>query len=430
MRTVQSVSIIGLIVLLAAAAHAGDQIYTLQDAYEAAYKTYESIKIAEEGVLQADTVVDQALTYIYPRLTGDAGYKKYNEVLPPEGNTIFQPKEEVTAGLKLSQPLYTGGRTLAAFRAAKTLREASRQDLSAAREDLMLQVAEAYYGVLKAQKLVVVSRDSVERMERNRKVTEREANIRRTKANASALLRANTLVSQAKIILLQSEDGLRIAKRKLSLLTGLPESAALIEPTPPAAPGEGYERLQEIAFTNREDYAKSRMNQNVAAENITIVRGAHYPQLYAEGGLRYKSADPKTLDEGTTYYGGLRLDVPIFEGGLMGYQVSEARSKLRQSELSTALLKRSIENEVYEASVNLQTITAVLAAVRQQYDDARSNFSAVESLFGEGLASTLQLIDAQQALLVTERVYVNAVYDQQVAVLRLQRVVGLLGKAS
>jgi outer membrane protein TolC len=241
-------------------------------------------------------------------------------------------------------------------------------------------------------------------------------------------LRANTLVSQARIILLRSEDGLRIARRKLGLITGLPENAVLAEPAPLEAPEEGYERLREVAFANREDYAKAKLNQDVAAENITIVRGAHLPQFYAEGGLRYKSAVPSTLDEGTTYYGGLRLEVPIFEGGLMKHEVSEAKSKLRQSELSTALMKRSIESEVYEASVNLQTETSVLVAVKQQYDDARSNFSTVEGLFGEGLASSLQLIDAQQSLLFTEQEYVNVLYDHQLAILRLQRAVGLLGK--
>jgi outer membrane protein len=424
-----------LLFLGSVTAEAQEQVYTLRDAYTSALKTHESIKIAEEGVLQSESVIDQARTYLYPRLNGNAGYTRYNEILPPPppvpsaNSVIFQPQEESTASLKLTQPLYTGGRTLAALRTAKSRQEASRQDLAASREDLMLGVAEAFYGVLKAQKLVDVSRESVERMERNRKVTEREANIRRTKANASALLRANTLVSQARIILLRSEDGLRIARRKLGLITGLPENASLTEPATLEAPAEGYDRLRDFAVARREDYAKARLDRDVARENIAIVKGAHLPQLSAEGGVRYKSAAPSTLDEGTTNYVGLRLEVPIFEGGLMRHEVSEARSKLRQSELFADLLRRNIESEVYEASINLQTETSVLSAVKQQYDDAKSNFTAVEALFAEGVASTLQLIDAQQALLFTEREYVNAIYDQQVAILRLQRAVGMLGKA-
>lgn len=419
-----------LLLITAASASGGERVYTLQEAYASAFNTYETVKIAEEGVAQSDAVVDKAWTYLYPRLNGDAAYTKYNEILPPNTSPglIFQPNDQFTAGLRLVQPLYTGGRTMAALRTAEKLREASRQELSASREDLMLRVADAFYGVLKAQKLVEVCKESLERMERHRAVTAREAGTRRTKANASALLRANTLVSQARVILLRTEDGLRIARRQFALLTGLPETAELSEPPSMQPPAEDYELMKEKALANREDYLKANLARDAAEENITIVRGGHLPQLSAEGGLRYKNADPETIDAGTTYYGAVKIEVPIFEGGLMKYELAEARSRLRQAELSADLVKRSLESEVYEVFVNLQTETAVLGAVKQQYDDARANFSNVESLFSEGLASSLQLIDAQQALLLSEQEYVKALYDQQVAILRLLRVVGLLEK--
>lgn len=425
-----------VLLLLEAPAFAEDRLYTIDDAYASAFKSYESIKIAEEGVLQSESVVNQAWTYLYPRLTGDAAYTRYNEVLPPPspsgtssaGSQVFQPKDQVTASLRLLQPIYTGGRTMAALRSAEKLRDASKQDLSASQEALMLRVANAYYGVLKAQKLVEVSKDSLNRMERHRAVTEREANMRRTKANASALLRSNTLVSQARVILLRTEDSLRIARRQMNLLTGLPENAALSEPASIQPPAEGYEQLRDTALANREDYISAKLTRDIAEENITIVRGGHFPQLYAEGGLRYKNADPETIDAGTTYYGSVKLEVPIFEGGLMKHEVAEAKSKLRQAEFSTMLLQRSIEQEVYESYLDLQTTSTVLTVLRKQYDDAQSNFSNVESLYAEGLASSLQLIDAQQALLLAEREYVTAVYDQQVAILSLQRAIGILGK--
>lgn len=411
-------------------AAAEEKTCTLQEAYEAALGNYETVRIAEEGLIQSERVVDQAWTYLYPRLSGSATYTRYNKILPPNApaGQIFQPKEDLTGALVLTQPIYTGGRTLAALRAAKDMREASRRDLSAARQDLLLNVAAAYYGVLKAQKLVEVSRDSLERMERNRQVTEREAGLRRTKANASALLRANTLVSSAKIMLVQSEEGLRVARRNLSLLTGLPENVPLAEPPEMNAPPEGYEPLLENALANRDDYARARLNLEIAGENVAIVRGSHLPQLSAEGGLQRKNTDPATIMEGTTYYGSIKLNVPIFEGGLMNAEVAEAKSKLRQSEFAVSLLRRSIEGEVYESYTGLQSASTVLALAKQQYDDAKQNFQKVEELYAAGLASSLQLIDAQQALLLSEREYVNLRFDQQVAILKLQRAIGMLDR--
>jgi outer membrane protein len=410
-------------------ASAGDRVYTIQDAYVAALKENEVVKLSEESIVQAESRVDQAWTYLYPRLTARGAYTRYNEVLPPGGGGgfIFQPLDQINTALVLTQPLYTGGRTLAALRVAKTMRESSRSDLSATKQTLLLGVAEAYYAVLKAQKLVEVSKNSLERMERHKKVTEREAETRRTKANISALLRANTLVNQARITLVRAEDGLTIARQKLSLLTKLPKDITVSEPSSLAAPQGTLESMQETALKNRDDYTSSQLNQQVAKEFVTITEGAHYPQVYAEGGMTYQHSHPETDLDATVYYGGIRLQIPLFEGGLMKAEVAEAKSKQRQAELATVLLRRQIESDVQEAYITYRTISYVLETARLQFADANKNFDTVEGLFSEGLLASLSLIDAEQALSLAEQELVNATYDEQLAILRLKKSIGTLG---
>lgn len=425
----RTVSLVLLLALAVSSASIAAESITLQDAYDAALRSYETVKISEENVVQGDSRVDQAWSYVYPRLTAYGAYTRYNETLPPSGEGfLFQPLGQTQASLVLTQPLYTGGRTLAALRAAKTMQESSRSDLSSTKQTIMLDVADAYYGVIKAQKIVDVSKDSLERMERHKKVTEREASTRRSKANISALLRANTLVSQARINLIMAENGLKIARQNLSLLTRLPEDSALAEPPVVTVPEGTMGVLQETALKYREDYSSSKLTTKVAGENVTITEGAHYPQIYAEGGMRYVDSSPSTMIDATTYYGGIRLQIPLFEGGLMKAEVSEARSKLRQAELSSVLLKRNIETEVQEAYINCRTLSSVLETVKVQYEYAKSNFDTVEGLFSEGLTPSLSLIDAQQALSLAERELVSATWGQQLAILRLQRSIGLLGK--
>ena len=411
-------------------APASERIFTLQDAYHSAFVSNESVKISEEGLVQSEARIEQAWTYLYPRVTGQAGYRRFNEVLPPgeDSTFIFQPLSQFQAALVLQQPLYTGGRTSAALRTAQTMREMSAYDLNGTRQDILLNVAAAYYGVLKAERLVEKSRASLTRMQHHLNVTEREASTRRTKANISNLLRARTLVSQARITLTRDENSVKIARQKLLLLSRLPEDASLAEPAPEPAPGETFDELKAVAVGNRNDLAASRLNRKVADENVTIVRGSHYPQAYAEGALQYSNSHPATMTDGTTYYGGVRVQVPIFEGGLMRAELSEARSQRRQAELAFEYLQRSVETEVYGAYVDYQTVKSVQVAAKQQHDDARSNFDTVEKLFGQGLVSSLGLIDAQQALFLAERELVNATYDEQLAVLRLRKSTGTLGK--
>ena len=107
-------SIVILLAVSVCAMAAEQPVYTLQDSYEAALRTYEGIKISEENVVQAESRVDQAWTYIYPRVTAYGAYTRYNDTLPPNGGAyLFQPLGQTQASLVLTQPLYTGGRTLA-----------------------------------------------------------------------------------------------------------------------------------------------------------------------------------------------------------------------------------------------------------------------------------------------------------------------------
>jgi len=417
-----------IILLMTITARADDKVYTLTDAYNAAISSNEVVGISTETVYQSESRIDQAWTYLYPRLVARSAYTRYNDTLgtPP---VIFQPLTQVQAALILTQPLYTGGRTFAALRTAQTLREASQSGLQVTIQDTLLTVAQAYYNVIKAQKLVDISRRAVDRMERHKKVTEREAATRKNKANTSSLLRATTLVSMARINLIRAEDGLRIARSRLSLVTKLPNDAALAEPEALKPSEETTDQLKAIALANRADYTGSRLNQKVAEENVTIVKGGHYPQLYAEAGLQYVNSNPATLMDATTFYGGLRLQIPIFEGGLMKAETSEARSKVKQAKLATSLLERSIETEVVETQINLQTITAVLDTAKLQLGYAKNYFDSVEDQFAEGLLPSLSLIDAEQALSQAEREVVNAESDQQVAILRLKKSIGTLGQS-
>ena len=417
--------------VLVASAEAGDKVYTIDDAYRAALAGNENVKIAEEDVIQSESRVDQAWTYLYPKLVAQGAYTRFNETLPPGGGAfLFQPKEQYQASLVLTQPLYTGGRTLAALRTAQKMREASSSGLSLTRQDMMLSVAEAYYGVLKAQKSVDISKRSLERMEHHKETTEREAATRKSKANQSALLRANSLVSQARIALVRAQDGLKIAHEKLSLLTKLPKDIQLAEPEQLEQSAESLENLQKTALSNRADYATSRINKNIADENVTIVQGGHYPQLSALAGAQYQESQPAIFTDATTYYAGLRLTVPIFEGGLMRAEVSEARSRVRQAELSSDFLRKSIESDVEEAYVNMQTVTSVLETAKLEMDYAKGNYEAVDGLFSEGLLASLSLIDAEQALTMAERELMNAIYDRELAILRLRKSIGTLGKES
>ena len=90
--------------------------------------------------------------------------------------------------------------------------------------------------------------------------------------------------------------------------------------------------------------------------------------------------------------------------------------------------KKSIGVEVQSAYLDLVTQKGILKYLEDQVVYARDNFNAVSKQFEFGLAQSLDVMDANTLLVTAERNLAEAVYDYQVAILRMKKATGTLLK--
>ncbi|MGH7275291.1 MAG: TolC family protein, partial [Nitrospiria bacterium] len=124
----------------------------------------------------------------------------------------------------------------------------------------------------------------------------------------------------------------------------------------------------------------------------------------------------------------LTLTFPLFEGGLRMAELREARSKARQAGLERTLLEDRIEVSVKSALHDLAAVESVLENFKDQLASAQENFTLVEKQFAFGLATNIDVLDANSLLHDAQRQLSNATYNRDLAVLRLQKTVGLFLK--
>ncbi|MBI3755848.1 MAG: TolC family protein, partial [Deltaproteobacteria bacterium] len=144
---------------------AGEKTITLTDAWQSAISTYETLMLSQEDVYQSEKGIDKAISQILPTLTADANYTKYSE-----SKKNLQPDNSTSYDIKLSQSLYSGGKEWSLWRQAKKKTESSKHSLEATREGIMLNVSQAYYLVLKAEKIVDIKEASLRRVKEQRRV--------------------------------------------------------------------------------------------------------------------------------------------------------------------------------------------------------------------------------------------------------------------
>lgn len=399
-------------------------LLTLDEAYAMALGNHEAVGIAAEDINQRRADLNKAFSRILPNLTVEGSYTRYSEA-KQSGAFVTQPESGTNAEVRITQPLYSGGKEWATQRQAKLLIERSREGLEGVNENVMLDTARAYYGVLKGQKDVEIKRAALKRAIERRTVA--SARFRVGEVTKSAVLRAEAEVAGAEAELTKSINGLENTRQVLLRLTGAPADVVVGDPQAHGPVQETADELVTKSLEARSDYRQSLLEEKAASEGITVARAGFKPSLKLEGLYTWRDQDPQTtfFQEDSTS-GTVRLTYPIFEGGLRKAELNEAHSKLRQAELRRLGLRRNIEVNVREAVNNLKAIEALIESFRRQLSFAEEDYAMVFEQFKFGVATTLDVIDADVTLTSAQRSLSNAVYDLELAKLDLRYVTGVL----
>ena len=400
--------------------------YSLDDLCRIALARSEKLKMAEENLAIAETGKDKAFSYLLPRLTATGGYTQYSEKKFTATGSVLQPESASAWGVRVDETVSLSGRELTALGISRQNVMKSQYDLTAIREDYLLRyVAAAYYNVLIARKGLEIADSNLERLMKYREAAEKR--LRGGEVTKTALLRAEGELSGAKSDRLQAQNGLELAMAVLASNVGIKDAFMLREVT--AAEGEipAMTVFRERAFAVRADLKSMEVQKQIAADQTKFTKGAFWPTISVFG--IYAGADqyPSTSSlNRESIYGGVALNFPFFDGGLRKSEVSEAKARERQAALLYEDMKKGIEIEVQTAYLDLVTQKGILQFLNDQLAFARDNYHAVARQFDFGLSNSLDVLDANTLLVSAERKASSALYNYELALLRMKKATGML----
>lgn len=409
---------------LSGVASAVEKTLTLADAYQMALANYETVKLAGEGIAQAESGIDKALATFMPKLSAEAGYTKYSEK-KLSGALLVQPEDGQRVDVKLTQPIFSGGSEWSAHTMAKMRRDKSAASLGYIRQTVIYQTARVYYNALKSQKDVEIKRAALKRADERLKVA--SARFKVGEVTKSAVLRAEAELARAEAELIKADSTMKDAFNLLKRVVSINEDINITEPLSRDYEERGVDDIVKTAVEKRLDYRQAVYDQSLASEGISYTKGNFFPSLRFEGAYAWREQNPKS-----TFYlresvnASIILSYPIFEGGLRKAELSEARSKLSEAELRRIALKKDIEVEVKESANNLDSVIALKQSYKKQLSFAEEDYKMVFEQFKHGLSTTVDVIDADASLISAQRSFMNAAYDHQLAVLRLMYSAGIL----
>lgn len=417
--------------------------YTLDDLYAIALRRSEKIKISEEDLFIAKTGKDKALSALMPKISGLGNYTGYKDQKISDTGSLVQPDEASSWSLRLDQSMSMSGREITAYKAARDNIKKNDFDLFAVKEAYILSVTNSFYDVLKAQRLVEIQKQNVERLTKHRDAA--SIRLRIGEVTKTAVLRAEAELSGARSDLVKAQNLMKYSRAVLKRIVGIEDEFEVVDTHRTGSAGlkdvsEAKEEpligscqilnidcLRETAMDKRAELRSSAVQKDIAASQVIYTKGSYWPTLAVEGIFAQRKETPETSGLiRDNLYGGVRVVFPFFEGGLRAAEVQEAESKKRQTDYAHSDLKKTVTVEVESSYLDFITQKGVLESLEDQYAFAEDNYKAVTKQFEFGLAQSIDVMDANTLLVTAERQLIDAIYRFQQAIVRLKRATGTL----
>jgi len=388
---------------------------SLQQCIEIAMQNQDDILIGGNTVTAATERQKRTLSDYYPRVT-----TQYSTALAESGGLNTRKADGLS--VSVSHDFYDGGiREAKAHEAAAGLAQ-KLFALDRTRQKVLYNVTREYFLLLQAQHLAEVRHTQV-------KYLEGQLAMISTRVQLGAAARVDTLpveaqLSNARVDLLEAENTIRTSAIQLQNAMGLlpdPDFSIMETAEPAIIAVRSVEDYVTMALSERPDLQEAEAGIKSAEAGVERARLSLRPRPILSGSYD-NSFDGK--DE-LRITGGIAFN--LFDGGSNRATYREEVANRSSAELRVAQLKKTIRSEVRQAYLNLTCAEERMAAADLSLKAARKNLEAQEGRYKQGLAITLDLLNAQLEITTAQRNAVQARYDYYLSIAQLEYAAGKQG---
>ncbi|MBD3347710.1 MAG: hypothetical protein GF400_00760 [Candidatus Eisenbacteria bacterium] len=437
-RAVGAVALICAVLGASTARSAEPLTLTLDEAVELALERNREIEIAEAGAEAARARLGQARSAFFPSISASGSYTKLDEApsmdtsqfgnlfeplmdpflylveqgyLDPstleglqstggDGKIYLGDDDIYSIGLNVRQPLFTGGRILSAHGAAKHAARAQEHRAARTTDRVRYEAASAYLGLLRAQAALEVMNDAVEEMESH--LSDLRAMHEAGVLLEAELMRGRVRMSEVELSRNTARHRVDLAEASLAFVLGRPPgqeivTADLLESH--AFPERGLDAWTELALKERADLLAAEEMVAAADNGVTRARSGYFPSLVAMGSYMWDRPNREYEPEFYEHWSvTLALEMNIFDWGLTGNRVREARAGLTQAERGRDMTRDAVRLEVRQAFLEREEALEGLAIAESSVELAEESLRVTRERFKSKQVTNSDVLSAQTAL--------------------------------
>lgn len=403
---------------------------SLSDALSQGLRQNLGLILGEQGVQSAAGARLTALSGLLPNVAGRVTPERqvvnlaaYGFPLPPGTNPLIGPFNVFDARVSVTQTVFDWS-AIQSARAGGEALAAAKLSFKDTRDMVVFVVANLYLQTVMAASQIEAAQAQVTTSQAlyTRAVDMKTSGV----VPAIEVLRAQVQLQaqQQRLIFFENE----FAKRKLALARaiGLPldQRYDLTDKVPYAALEPlSFEAALNQAYQSRADLQAAAAQVRAAEDTRSAARGQLLPsvRVTADAG---KIGQTVASAMGTwTVVAGVR--VPIFEGGAVRGRVEQASAALEQQRAQFEDLRVRVEYDVRAAFLDLKAADDRVRVARGAIDLANQQLTQAQDRFAAGVASNIEVVQAQEAVATASDNYISSLYAHNVAKISLARALGV-----
>ena len=380
------------------------------------------INAAFQDILASDARIKQVWSNFFPTFSWQTSYTRIRQLqLSDALGRNLQFNYYLLGQISVQQMLYDFGVTQNQATIRKLDYEGYKKTFEAVVNDVIYRTKDAYYNLLYAYENLEVANDTVEKFQmfydqaRSFYITGMNPKVDVTIAQSD--------LSNAKLRLIQAQNGINLAIARLNNVMGVPylEKYKINDKLEFNPVDISFEKSVEIARESRPELKLAEIKVENARQNVQLIKKSFFPTLsiegqYQRGGKHWTSNDGFNIG-GFLIFPGINL-------ALLRNDIKEARY-LYDKELANARnTQNSIYLEIQNAYLKLEEKRDQLPVANLQVKQAKENYELSFGRYKVGEASPIELKNAQSTLEDARLTYYNALYEYNSARAQLEKSIG------
>ena len=326
--------------------------------------------------------------------------------------------------LGTSVPLFTGFEIPNQIKLNQLNLEAATADLEKAKNDIRMQVAQAYVQILYDMEMADVAHRQI--AIDSAQVARLQAFVDNGKASEAELSQQKATLANSKLTATQADNNLRLAILALTQLLELPspDGFTIVRPSLDNLVGLDNlvtpDQIYAEALGIKPEIISQQLKLKGTAHSIKIAQAGNYPTLSLSGGLgtNYYTTSGfnsdsfgKQLENNFSQYIGLNLSVPIFNRFSTRNRIRSARIDQETQQLQLDNTKKTLYKEIQQVYYNALNAQSKTQSSAEAVHSSKDAFELVQAKYENGKATITEFNEAKNNYMKSESDLVQARYE-------------------